>query len=123
MLWRAEICNAVVEDVKLAWATSHCTTAQTKLDFLRCKRFAKLLSAIKMRCACASDRSPDVDLSDDDEGPEDVEDWSNDELSDSDQPLHDDDTTRMRTRTRKSGRGPNRPAAARVRALCHSERN
>ena len=57
-----------------------------------------------------SDRSPDVDLSDDDEGAEDVEDWSNDEMSDSDQPMHDDDT-RMRTRTRKSGRGPNRPTA------------
>lgn len=57
-----------------------------------------------------SDRSPDVDLSDDDEGPEDDDGWSNDEMSDSDQPMHEDDT-RMRTRTRKSGRGPNRPAA------------
>ena len=49
-------------------------------------------------------------MSDDDEGPEDDDGWSNDEMSDSDQPMHEDDT-RMRTRTRKSGRGPNRPAA------------
>ncbi len=56
------------------------------------------------------DRSPDVDLTDDDEGQDEAEDWSNDELSDSDQPLHDDET-RTRSRSRKSGRGAFRQAA------------
>ncbi len=48
------------------------------------------------------DRSPDVDMSDEEEVPDDQEFWSNDEMSDS-EPAPDDDT---RMRSRKSSRGP-----------------
>ena len=60
-------------------------------------------------CSLSSDRSPDVDISDDEEGAEEY--WSNDDMSDSEPNVDEDGRP---SRNRKSARGPVRPTVTRV---------